>query len=84
MVVVKALIENARVSSFAEVGRAALRLVVIVVVGCKPEFDDRTALVEEPRVLAVQSTPAEALPGAQVLLRALYVAPTGTPTSRMW
>ena len=79
MVMVKALGENARVISLAGVGRAVLRLAVIVLVGCKPEFDDRMALVEEPRVLAVQSTPAEALPGAQVSLRALYAAPTGTP-----
>ena len=52
----------------------------VVLAGCKPEFEDRTTLIEGPRVLAVQSTPAEAPPGADVSLRALYVDPTGHPS----
>jgi len=65
--------------ALAAIGRAMLRFAAVASVGCKPDFDDRTALVEGPRVLAVQSTPAEAGPGAQVSLRALYADSTGTP-----
>ena len=61
------------------VTRIAIAPLAVALVGCKPDFDDRTMLVEGPRVLAVQSTPAEAAPGADVLLRALYVDPAGEP-----
>ncbi|HKQ70248.1 MAG TPA: hypothetical protein VJT73_12955 [Polyangiaceae bacterium] len=58
---------------------AAVTLALGLLLGCKPDFDDRAALVEGPRVLAVASTPAEAPPGARVSLRALFVDAGGTP-----
>lgn len=42
---------------------------------CAPELDDRTFLVQAPRVLAVQTEPAEGRPGAELLLRALLARP---------
>jgi hypothetical protein len=47
---------------------------------CKPDLDDRTSVVREPRVLAVRAEPAEAAPLAAVTLRALVVDVTGEPT----
>lgn len=55
----------------------ALGLAALGVAGCIPTFDDRPWLVEESRVLAVQSTPAEVRPGAAVELHALVVGPQG-------
>ena len=45
---------------------------------CAPELAQDLSLVDEPRVLAVESVPAEAPPGAAVRLRALYVDGDGT------
>lgn len=42
--------------------------------GCVPDFLDDTSLVAAPRVVAVQSQPAEAAEGEAVTLRALVVA----------
>ncbi|MFK7929421.1 MAG: hypothetical protein AB8H79_14595 [Myxococcota bacterium] len=42
---------------------------------CLPAFDDPTAVVDEPRILAVRSEPAEARPGDPVRWRALIAAP---------
>ncbi len=55
-------------------------LALVLVLGCLPEFDDRPWLVEGPRVLAVATTPAEALPGQQVRLEALVVDERGPST----
>jgi hypothetical protein len=44
---------------------------------CKPELDDHTALVEQPRVLAVRALPAEAAGGGEVALEALVALPLG-------
>ena len=46
--------------------------------GCEPTFDDRNSEVLERRVLAVQVSPAQARPGADVTLSALVVEPSGT------
>lgn len=45
--------------------------------GCASVLEDRTPYVESARVLAVRAEPAEALPGAEVRLRALYADATG-------
>ncbi|MFI5297686.1 MAG: hypothetical protein ACHREM_06260 [Polyangiales bacterium] len=50
----------------------------LVPVGCEPDFGDRPSNVNALRVLAVQSQPAEATPGAAVTYSALVVDPTGT------
>ena len=55
--------------------------VALVAVGCKPDLTDRLSLIDGPRILAVQSQPAEAAPKAQVMLTALMADPTGTVTS---
>jgi hypothetical protein len=48
-------------------GLAALAL------GCAPELEDRSFLVDGPRLLAIASAPAEAAAAEAVTLRALYV-----------
>lgn len=48
------------------------------VLACTPELAQDLSLVDEPRVLAVEATPAEAPPGAAVQLRALYVDGEGS------
>jgi len=42
---------------------------------CVPTFDDQLSIVSEPKLLAVQSEPAEAAPGEQVTLNALVASP---------
>ena len=51
--------------------------VVVVVVGCRPAFDDRVSLVDGVRVLAVAADPPEAAPGEAVTLSALVVDDDG-------
>jgi hypothetical protein len=46
-------------------------------VGCKPEFEDRTSSLERLRVLAVRSDPPEAQPGTDVRLSALVADEQG-------
>jgi len=58
--------------------RLTFSLFGLAAIGCKPDFDDRIALIEAPRILAIRSTPAEAPPGAEVSLQALFVDPSGT------
>jgi hypothetical protein len=43
--------------------------------GCVPEFVEGTSLVDEPRVLALRSEPAQAEPGSEVALSALVASP---------
>ena len=50
---------------------------VALAAACAPTFDDPTAMVSAPRLLAVQSIPAEAPAGAAFALTALYVGPEG-------
>jgi hypothetical protein len=63
-------------------GRAAcwlgFALGALSLLGCEPAFDDRNSQVLGRRVLAVQVTPAQAKPGAEVKLSALVVDPSGT------
>lgn len=55
-------------------GGAAL---ACLMAACTPEILDTTALIDEPAVVAAQTSPAEARPGAPVMLRALDVGPAG-------
>ena len=55
---------------------------LIGAVACEPSLDDRTFQVSSARVLAVQSVPAEALPGGAVALRrsmSMGMAPSPGP-----
>ena len=52
-------------------------LAVIALAGCDDALDQRLAIVDAPRVLAIAAEPAEAKPGAQVTYRALVAGPAG-------
>lgn len=47
-------------------------LAFVILAACKPSLDDDRSRVDRPRILAVQSEPAEAKPGESVVIRALY------------
>ncbi len=47
---------------------------------CLPDFDVRTSLIDEPRLLAVRAEPAEARPGTRILYELLAVTPRGRDT----
>lgn len=54
---------------------------------CVPAFDDDLALLQEPRVLAVRTEPAEVAPGAAARLSVLVAAPEGAaprPEDILW
>jgi hypothetical protein len=51
---------------------------------CVPTFDDDLSTIAAPRVLAIQSSPAEAAPGASVTLSALVAVPDGGTSSLRW
>ncbi len=53
-------------------------LVPLVVVACNPVFDDRFSSVDAPRVLAVQSSPAQVVPGMSATYQVLVVNSQGT------
>jgi hypothetical protein len=61
--------------------RFAVILLFAMAGGCRPEFDDRLSIVLFPRVLAVQSIPAEAAPKDPVAYRALVAVPEGLPSA---
>jgi hypothetical protein len=46
--------------------------------GCSDALDQRLAIVDAPRVLAITSEPPEVTPGADVALAALIASPSGT------
>jgi hypothetical protein len=50
---------------------------VTALASCDDALDQRLAIVDEPRVLAVVAEPAEAKPGTAVAFRALVAGPTG-------
>lgn len=54
------------------VNRFFLLLLGAALVGCVPDLDDRTFLVDEPRILAIQAEPAEVAPGEEVRYRLLW------------
>jgi hypothetical protein len=54
------------------------RLLLLLLLACTPDFDDRESRIEEPRVLAIRAEPAEARPGTPVTYTALVAGPEGT------
>lgn len=50
---------------------------LLLLAGCEDALDQRLAIIDEPRVLAVIAEPAEAKPGAQVMLHAIAASPDG-------
>ncbi|MDX2086432.1 MAG: hypothetical protein SFX73_01225 [Kofleriaceae bacterium] len=52
-------------------------LYVALLSACDDELDQRLAIIDAPRVLAVISTPAEAKPGAQISYQAVLASPDG-------
>lgn len=56
-------------------------LLVLAAAACKPNLNETVSLVQEPRVLAVQATPAEGPPSANVSFAALVVDPNGNVAS---
>lgn len=57
---------------------ASLALLWPLCLACNPEFDNRFSTVDAPRVLAVQSQPAQAAPGRRVTYRLLVADENGT------
>jgi hypothetical protein len=60
--------------------RTAVVAVAVLVAGCAAEFLPASVVVNE-RVIAVTASPPEAVPGQQVTLAPVVVAPTGELTS---
>ena len=56
-------------------------LLLFVLAGCESALDQRLSLVEEPRVLAVTSEPAEGKPGDTITLSALVASADGSLTA---
>lgn len=54
-----------------------MKRVLILLAACKPDLGAPASLVTEPRLLAVQSEPAEVPPNTEVALQALVVGPDG-------
>lgn len=63
--------------------RFSLLLLAAALIGCVPDLDDRTFLLDEPRILAIQADPPEAAPGAEVRYRLLW-AGGGEEASLSW
>lgn len=59
--------------------RALWMIVALALAACRPDSIDSSGLVLEPRVLAVQSEPAEAAPGSAVRFRALVALSDAEP-----
>ncbi len=57
--------------------KCAAILVALIGVGCDRSLDQRLAIVDRPRVLAITTEPAEVTPGASVTLTALLAGPGG-------
>jgi hypothetical protein len=49
----------------------------VLIAACDPRLDQRLAIIDQPRVLAIATEPAEAKPGAVVTYRALVADPAG-------
>jgi hypothetical protein len=54
-----------------------LLVVALALAGCEDALDQRLAIVDRPRVLAITSEPPEVLPGATATLTALVASPNG-------
>lgn len=57
-----------------------MKRALLLLAGCDTALDQRVAIVDEPRVLAVISEPAEAKPGATVTYTAVLASPDGPLT----
>ncbi|TMQ02819.1 MAG: hypothetical protein E6J91_49900 [Deltaproteobacteria bacterium] len=64
--------------------RAAVLVVPVALVACKPDLGDPSSLVTEPRILAVRSEPAEVKPDRAVTYRALVAVPGGSAADLAW
>jgi hypothetical protein len=53
---------------------------LVLLVGCSDALDQRLAIVDQDRVLAITSEPPEVTPGNTAVLTALIASPTGTLT----
>jgi hypothetical protein len=74
------------VNSLGSRAARVLAALALVSIACAPTLEDRTTIVSEPVVLAVQATPAEAALGASFAMNALYVDPQGAraPSGLDW
>lgn len=52
-------------------------LLGIALAGCEDALDQRLAIIDQPRILAITSEPPEVLPGATATLTALLASPGG-------
>lgn len=69
-------------SKFNYLTRIAIVLPALVLLGaCEPELDQRLSIIDEPRVLAVISEPAETRPQTQAVHRVHLAGPDGTITT---
>jgi len=59
----------------------AIGVVCAVCAACEGQLDQRLAIIDQPRVLAVIAEPAEAKPGAQVRYAAVIASPDGPVTA---
>lgn len=59
---------------------ARITVLAAAFAACHEPLDQRLAIVDEPRVLAIRSEPAEAKPGTEVRYRALLAGPEGPLT----
>ncbi|MEO6776680.1 MAG: hypothetical protein ABI467_27310 [Kofleriaceae bacterium] len=65
-------------SGIASAGAAiAAAVTALLAAGCQDALDQRLAIVEQPRVLAITSEPPEVVPGATATLTAVLASPTG-------
>jgi len=55
-----------------------------IAVGCVPEIDDRTSIVQAPRLLGIASDPPEAAEGRSVTLTAFGATLDGEPLEAEW
>jgi hypothetical protein len=62
--------------SFARAVPAVIAVALSCASACVPTFDDELSIVTENKLLAVESEPAEAAPGANVELTALVATPS--------
>ena len=60
------------------VTRRCLALVLTALTACSPQLTETSSIVMAPRVIAVQTTPPEALPGSRVHLKALLAGADGS------
>ncbi len=68
-------------SKYRHLKRAAMPLLTLLLLGaCEPELEQRLSLIDEPRVLAVISEPAETPPQTQATHRVHLAGPDGALT----